>query len=77
MKKYEKPRLMALSLSGNDMLCGGCTPGSLSDLDSDMLKFIKEQWDGLFTSGESCPIQGFPELEGYCKFTLDNKLFAS
>lgn len=24
MKTYEKPRLMALSLSGNDQLCGTC-----------------------------------------------------
>ena len=30
MKTYEKPRLMALSLSGNDRLCGDCGDKSMT-----------------------------------------------
>lgn len=77
MKKYEKPRLMALSLSGNDMLCGGCTPGSLDDINGDMLEDIKKDWEILFSSLETDCMLSWDALEGYCKFTLDNKLFAS
>lgn len=77
MKKYEKPRLMALSLSGNDMLCTGCTPGSLDGINGDLLKDIRNDWDILFNTAEHCVMLVDPDLDTYCKFTLDSILFAS
>lgn len=32
MKVYEKPKLMALSLSGNDQLCGSCREAGATTL---------------------------------------------
>ena len=80
MKKYEKPKLMALSLSSNDRLCGDCSDKGASNLlveDKDLaLEFdwlvgngngIAERADvsGLFGTSEACD----KVMIGYCKFT--------
>lgn len=76
MKPYEKPRLVALSLSGNDMLCGGCTyptrnssDGFLAQLDQ-----LYGNGDGFLESSELGPLFAKSEgcatvYEGYCKFS--------
>ena len=78
MKKYEKPKLMALSLSSNDRLCGDCSgaPNLLVKDESLALEFdwlvgngnnIAERADvsGLFGTSEACD----KVMVGYCKFT--------
>lgn len=42
MKTYEKPRLMALSLSGNDRLCGDCAGHTTLRDRSDIAEAILE-----------------------------------
>ena len=68
-KTYEKPRLSALSLSGNDMLCAACpidAQGSNMDATlSQILKDFNVNVDVITGSGESCEL----EISGYCKFT--------
>lgn len=69
MKTYEKPSLIALSLSGNDMLCAGCTLTFREDLLDAQTKSMIDlgvlNYDQLFGSGDGC----FATVEGYCKFT--------
>lgn len=77
MKLYEKPRLMVLSISANDMLCSGCYDctrnndfWSIFDSDGNGVVTRDEATTiGLFGSyedenGSSCSVQ----VTGYCKF---------
>lgn len=71
MKTYEKPKLIALSISGNDLLCG-CLK-----IDDDLLESIYEFFgpgafaaSELFEGGCSNPVDG--DYEFYCKFTSEN-----
>lgn len=90
MKTYEKPRLIALSLSSDDMLCSGCgnklpagvienllTDNGIIGWDTDhngSLSDSEADAAGLFGTGETCT-QG---IVNYCKFTAtDNPIFQS
>lgn len=79
MKKYEKPRLMALSLSGNDMLCATCDIDIIGDNGrKDIIEMLEEIFgpiENLFATGEDCKQQ--IDVEGYCKFTGTNVLINS
>lgn len=72
MKPYEKPRLMALSLSSNDMLCGDCNPDYVKnkDLIEDLLK--DSGLSMVFGSAESGCEMPIPGLETYCKMLLND-----
>lgn len=76
MKPYEKPRLVALSLSGNDMLCGGCTYPTRNSSDGFLatLDLLYGNGDGFLEDGELGTL--FVQSEhceaiskNYCKFT--------
>lgn len=77
MKPYEKPRLVALSLSGNDMLCDGCAIDVVGD-NADKV-FMETLGDFLnignaFGNEVQCELQ----IEGYCKYTsTSNMIFNS
>ena len=89
MKTYEKPRLMALSLSGNDQLCGSCTDQGGTPLYKDPTGFIAQNIDdaagdgdgiltraeveNLFSSEDGCKDT---RCEIYCKFTSSGGLVA-
>lgn len=80
MKTYTKPRLVALSLSANDMLCGTCSPVFAEGWMNGVMGDVMEDFE-LFSSIESCTIDyaDFGGLEGYCKTTpsADMKAFLS
>lgn len=80
MKQYQKPQLVALSLSANDMLCAGCTAATRNPTDP-FLQILNANYGGAdgmldptdfgasaFSSGEPCTevVSGF---ESYCKFS--------
>lgn len=81
MKTYEKPRLVALSLSGNDRLCGDCAGVTTLYNNQDLAQFILMMTDpsrmndgidrndfvGIFGSDET-GCNSYP-VESYCKFS--------
>ena len=74
MKIYEKPKLMVLSVSANDVLCSGCTIGTrgdenwlVFDQDGDNL-FTKAEADQLKMFGTEDGAQCTTVVYGYCKF---------
>ena len=82
MKKYEKPMLVAVSVSGNDQLCGSCSENGSTNLlyknpESGMalaLDFLVGNDDGTLTKEEAARAFGPKEnceipVESYCKFT--------
>lgn len=83
MKIYEKPRLMVLSVSANDLLCSGCAYPTKGDnvlgmFDANGNGYLDEndfgKIDGMFTDdSDSCSTK----YTGYCKFTGANILFTS
>lgn len=86
MKSYEKPRLMVLSVSANDALCGSCTKGTRYDPIFQQIApnygnrdNVLEENEGLFGGVGDCTIPS--EYDGYCKFTsVENgmtKIFTS
>ena len=87
-KTYEKPRLMALSLSGNDQLCGTCADNNGQLLYKDPTGTIAKgidilvgNRDGKLTKAETSNIFGFKEdchspVENYCKFTSTGNIVA-
>ena len=90
MKTYEKPRLMALSLSGNDQLCGSCSDkGSTNLLYKDPsgglalgLDFLVGNDDGVLTKEEAARAFGPNEgceipVESYCKFTSSSDMLVA
>ena len=76
MKTYEKPRLMALSLSGTDTLCGSCAYDAVGDNMSPEIKNILElagliTSDGTVLEGTFCPDMTCDKdktVESFCKF---------
>ena len=85
MKIYEKPKLMVLSISANDMLCSGCTVKRIDepiyisqfDMDNDGILTAQEaENQGLFGDGaDACTVP----VTGYCKHngTAANQVFIS
>lgn len=69
MKPYEKPRLVALSLSGNDMLCASCAIDVVGDnMNPTYKEIIDDLFGGVspnFGTGEECTDI---TIDGYCKF---------
>ena len=88
-KTYEKPRLMALSLSGNDQLCGTCADNNgllLKDHPEQamaMMKFYsfgnmadgadRGDFAGVFGPESQCSSR---QIDDYCKFTSSGTLVA-
>lgn len=81
MKTYEKPRLTAISLSGNGALCQACAidvVGDNADQNAlDLLLMFDSEISNLFESKDSCTTEC--GVEGYCKFgpTADMTVFNS
>lgn len=83
MKKYEKPCLTAISLSGNDQLCGSCAGGKTLFDDPTFAASILEKlypekikdgvqaddFKNIFSLTESCK----EVVVGYCKFNSQNE----
>lgn len=76
MKTYEKPRLIALSLSSEDMLCSGCENRYTGVFDwwddnhDGMLSDEEVNNHGLFGLSELSESQcSGVQIEFYCKFT--------
>ena len=81
MKTYEKPKLIALSISGNNTLCKTCDidvilPSKTHQELAEMWKdFIEDTYS--FTTYEDTCVEdgGALETTEYCKFTApDNKM---
>ena len=74
MKVYEKPKLMVLSISANDALCGNCQKATRGD--DFWNSYDPNPNDGVFTKAEADSKGVFGQLEdtcemkvsGYCKF---------
>lgn len=70
MKIYEKPTLVILSVTGNDLLCGACSVdvvGGGGPSNSIIEDIIKDFGETVFTSADSCEV--VYDIEGYCKFS--------
>lgn len=77
MKTYEKPKLIALSICGNEMLCS-CAIDATNNgvIDPDLWN----TWQNMISLGmnpfgtdEACDTP----VVGYCKFTAENVVFSS
>lgn len=74
MKTYEKPRLMAISLSANDLLCGCVFDAMGPDVDP-VIAEIYALLEGIvdpsnpnnFAEGDGC--KSIVPISGYCKMT--------
>lgn len=68
MKTYQKPALLALSLSANDKLCA-CVIDIVGDnMDETFRQFIDDLFEDtskLFLTGEGCETE--IDIDGYCK----------
>ena len=82
MKTYEKPKLMVLSISANDLLCRGCVTTTRGN--SYFTGIFDKHGDNIFDEND------FPSLapsfttdgcenayEAYCKFNGSNPIFTS
>lgn len=77
MKEYKKPAMLALSISANDRLCGGCQLGTRNNPYFIDLDGTFGDKNGVFTRDEAAAIgmfgstenECFNPYEGYCKFT--------
>lgn len=82
MKPYEKPKLIALSLEGNERLCGDCAQSAIKissdpagfynafalfDQDGDR-QLEKSEFEGLFADSEGCKNKPAFSTDFYCKF---------
>lgn len=86
MKIYEKPKLMVLSISANDTICGGCQVSTRNDAWFTMMDKQVGNGNGVFERGEGglfvdqedyCDVP--TDYSGYCKFSGAEgyKLFTS
>ena len=64
MKTYEKPRLVALSLTSNDMLCGTCGIDGVSEEFDKILENLGLAKENLFDPEISCTV----DVEDFEKF---------
>ena len=71
MKTYEKPRLMALSLTSNDLLCGNCE-NEVDELIKDIVGDVQLFND--YTSCEKTPedLKNLGLDDTDCKFIASN-----
>lgn len=80
MKVYQKPKMLTLSLSANDMLCSGCTIGTRNTNDP-FLQYLTQLYggdDGLLdpndpvfgASAEGCSVI----VDLYCKFGPNDQI---
>ena len=69
MKAYEKPKLIALSLSGNNMLCDSCDIDIVGDNADPDFKDTYGDFPGTFDDA-SCAMQ----VTGYCKLTASSNV---
>ena len=80
MKAYVKPAMMALSISANDMLCGGSCVVKTRDTTDSLILNLNKTWgaggeykdildpkDNVFGDATNCDPDRI--LEGYCKYT--------
>ena len=85
MKKYEKPKLMVLSISANDALCNSCGRSLRYDEDLQFtLGNMVGNKDGILDSNEMTSVFSTEDgcsmpvdYDGYCKFTATNNIFIS
>lgn len=90
MKKYEKPMLIALSLDGNERLCGDCKDSgadTLIALNKSQFKWLDNvplvgDRDGVLEESDTTYAFGSGgecsvEVAGYCKFTSVDQNFTS
>ena len=76
LKVYEKPKLVALSVSSNDSLCASCVIDTVgTNADQDYLNTIRDiaAFHPLAGDEETCEMK----LSQYCKFTSSNILVNS
>ncbi len=71
MKKYEKPRLMALSLSGSNALCACQVDAVGPNMSQEIIHALDglvqpDQISSCFEAGYQCQIP--VDVEGYCKY---------
>lgn len=87
MKTYQKPALLALSLSANDMLCGGCSFSTRFDNDPFLNLILSsfDNWDsndnGVFDAEDAAALGLFGSgescntpVDNYCKYTVDGTI---
>ena len=72
MKVYEKPKLIAMSLSGNNMLCNTCDIDVIGDnANTEFLEIVGDFFNSsTFAEYEDCATK--VDIKGYCKFTGGN-----
>lgn len=77
LKVYEKPKLVALSVSGNDVLCAACTIDVVGpNADQDFIQFIedmKQFFPNPLAQDGNCQ----DKIDGYCKFTSATIIYNS
>ena len=80
MKTYEKPKLIALSLSGNNVLCNTCAVDIIAPTKDqglvDMLEDFYGPIETLFATGDTDCVTKI-DYNGYCKFTGANVVINS
>ncbi|MBQ3532437.1 MAG: hypothetical protein IJA51_01905 [Oscillospiraceae bacterium] len=88
MKVYTKPVMVALSLAGNEQLCGSCAEkGAVILLRNDSALAQQFDWlvgdgDGVAELSDIANVFGTKEtgcsrkLDGYCKFTSSDTMVA-
>ena len=76
MKTYEKPKLIALSLTGNNMLCSSCAHDVIgSNAETELVETLRDFFgiinitESSFASNEDCEEQEDIQTDSYCKFT--------
>ena len=83
MKPYEKPKLIAFSLAGNERLCVDCSNEPAKEWDSAIMNnflwmnnlgsllddgvVTQAEFESIFSSGEGCKTE--TTSSEYCKFT--------
>ncbi len=72
MKTYEKPKLIALSICGNEMLCSCAVDADNDPVLQQILQDLVPELNPFGTDG-GCDI----EIKDYCKFTGANLVFSS
>lgn len=77
LKVYEKPKLVALSVSGNDVLCAACTIDVVGNNADPDFKQTIEAWKQMgmtpLTEDGACK----DPISGYCKFTSGSIIYNS